>query len=290
MDKFITHAGQQPIFLGDIDFFDKAVRDTFIRTVKVMSRGEDNAILSGFEYTFDSSQGVTKIVWTAGVVMLGGEILPIDAGAAKLAVDQNFRFVIETSYDETGRRMMKDGDMVDCYEIRKATVTGTTVYPDENWIVTDVRRIDEIYADFIKSVNTETTIVNSSGESLSDMNISFRLYRIGASYYINGNFELTSPHSGLNRYFYGVNVRQPAVTDDDIRNLTTATMYPSGMTMFPITLFQESGNLYEYKVIPASVSIKQFSTPAKGISVSIYVREDLEEGLSGSFFTRLNTL
>ena len=112
MNKFLTFKGQQPFYLGDIDFMQEAVRSAFTQVMKgLTSQDKPRCVVYGLHV---SSSGVT-----AGVVCLDGELFDVPAspltGSLYLAINEN--------YD--GRRMLKSGEMKACHAIRTAAVTNT---------------------------------------------------------------------------------------------------------------------------------------------------------------------
>lgn len=124
MNKFLTFPGKQPVYLGDINFMQSAVGSALANLMKAYTgRDNANAILYGVER---SSAGAS-VTWTAGVVSIGGEILPVEAGLIADATGGLY-FDIVSSTD--GSRQFGDGQSHDCWEIRKATLTTThTSYP-----------------------------------------------------------------------------------------------------------------------------------------------------------------
>ena len=158
MDKFLTHQGQQPIWLGDFDFFDKAVRDTFRQVLKIIALGHDTLVLYGCEGTMeatDVSEESYDLVfkWNDGVVLLDGEILPVKAGQISYTTTidnpQIPVFSAVNSYDASGRRMMKDGSTVDCYQIRRATVVASGVSQDKYRADVPIK-LDDILKEYIE--------------------------------------------------------------------------------------------------------------------------------------------
>lgn len=117
MDKFLTYDGEQPIWLDDFNFMDKAVRDTFRRLALSLTGNKDNAILYGCDVT-DSAAGCS---WTSGIVCIGGEILPVDAGKAESGA--TLYFSVQETFDPTGDRTFKNGAEHRCYSIRKALLS-----------------------------------------------------------------------------------------------------------------------------------------------------------------------
>jgi hypothetical protein len=132
MNKFLTFAGKQPVYLGDINFMQTAVGAAFANLLKhITGRSDANGILSGVVISYVNNSAT----WTAGVVSLGGEILPVEQGViGNVTGGLYFEIVSETD----GSRVFGDGVSHDCWEIRKATLTTTeTDYP-----LTSVPRIE----------------------------------------------------------------------------------------------------------------------------------------------------
>ena len=296
MNKFLTFQGQQPIYLGDFDFFDKSVRETLADLVQSLTGGESPVILSGCEMTQSSgSYGRINYTWTAGVVVLDGEVLPIDAGNASGTAQRGFRFIIETSYDDTGKRQMKAGNIVDCYQIRKAVITGITDPTVKSWELDDVKRFDDILADKIKSVSPgEQTIADITEENKNDIvDMALRLYKIGSSYYIGGTFYMTGEYLHGQTFptpvLYSTEIpRSETLSSIDIQNLTQAKI-SSGITLCQITAGEIDHVDGDYNIIPALVEITQ-GISSNGIALRIRPFSDIGAGFYGNFFTRLNTL
>lgn len=118
MNKFLTYAGQQPIWLGDIDYMQSAVADA-LKNLLVSYTGQDNAtaILSGLVL----SKSGNDVSWTAGIVALAGEILPVAAG--ELAGVGDAPLYLQLSSVLSGSRTMGDGTVRQCWDTRSAIVT-----------------------------------------------------------------------------------------------------------------------------------------------------------------------
>ena len=123
MDKFLTYPGKQPVYLGDINFMQNAVREAFENLMKAYTgRADANAILYGVEISYS----LNTISWTAGVVCIAGEILPIEAGSS--SAGSPYYFDIRSTAG--GQRTMGDGTVKSCTEIREAIITSSeTDYP-----------------------------------------------------------------------------------------------------------------------------------------------------------------
>ena len=132
MNKYLTFAGQQPVYLGDIDFMQTAVGQAFANLLQhITGRSDANGILSGCEISF----ALNTVSWTDGVVALGGEILPISAGLLIFTPGDDLYFDIVST--TSGGRTFGDGNSHDCFETRVATITNVaTSFP-----LSDVPRI-----------------------------------------------------------------------------------------------------------------------------------------------------
>lgn len=128
MNKYLTFAGRQPVFLGDIDFMQNAVRDTFAQLLKgYTGLATPTAILHGLTLAATAD----SIAWTDGVVCLAGEILPVPAGALTGTSGGPYYLSIVTEY--SGEREMGDGVIRPVLQERYAEITETsTDYPIAN--------------------------------------------------------------------------------------------------------------------------------------------------------------
>lgn len=121
MNKFLTFAGTQPVYLGDIDFMQSAAANAFKQLAKaLMDSGSDslNAILQGVELQWNSS----TLTITPGVVVLNGELLPFEGVTLEAPVSLYFHLESTLS----GERTFKDGESHKCHETRKAIVNTTS--------------------------------------------------------------------------------------------------------------------------------------------------------------------
>lgn len=121
MNKYLTFPGRQPVYLGDIDFMQDAVQDTFAQLLKAYTGlAAPTAILYGLELTTSPN----SISWTAGVICLAGEILPIPAGGLTGTAGGPYYFNIVTEH--SGEREMGDGIVRPCLQTRTATISETS--------------------------------------------------------------------------------------------------------------------------------------------------------------------
>lgn len=122
MNRLLTYAGQQPIYLGDIDFLQDSAGSMLTCLARaLMNQGSDslNAILQGVVL---SQQTQSHISWTAGVVIIAGELLPIPAGTVRGTLGStSLYFHVEVV--EEGTRTFKDGEEHACWATRTATIT-----------------------------------------------------------------------------------------------------------------------------------------------------------------------
>lgn len=128
MNRFITHEGLVPFFLGDIDFMSEVFRDTISKIVSALGLGKSSFILSGLNVNSSYDGDNVKYTWDAGAVVINGELYSVQAGS--LTDDPNtgpmqssVGIKIEISNDPGGRRPLKSGEMVECWQTRKAVVT-----------------------------------------------------------------------------------------------------------------------------------------------------------------------
>lgn len=105
MNRLLTFPGQQPIYLGDIDFMQDSVKNAF-RQLLVALTGSDtpNCILK------------TATAEQDGVICLDGEIMPYKAYQGTMIGAHSYKVV--SSY--SGSRTFKNGEVHDCYEERYA--------------------------------------------------------------------------------------------------------------------------------------------------------------------------
>ena len=121
MNKFLTFAGSQPVYLGDIDFMQNAAGAAFTQLVRALMDSADgtlNAILQGVE----SNTNGNNVTISPGVVVLNGEVLPFEG--TTINPPSTLYFHVESTL--SGERTFKDGNTHDCYETRKAIINTTS--------------------------------------------------------------------------------------------------------------------------------------------------------------------
>lgn len=125
MDKFLTFPGQQPIYLGDIDFMQTAVGNALKNLlISYTGNADGSAILAGVELSVDGAD----ISWTEGIVAIEGDILPVAAGTITGGASSTLYFNVVATL--SGSRTMKDGTVRQCWQTKSAVVTTeATDYP-----------------------------------------------------------------------------------------------------------------------------------------------------------------
>lgn len=175
MNRLLTYAGQQPIYLGDIDFLQDSAGSMLTCLARaLMNQGSDslNAILQGVVI---SQFTQSKIAWTSGVVVINGEILPIAGGTVRGTLGSTpLYFHIEVV--EEGTRTFKDGEEHDCWATRTATITTTSSTGDVS--VSSVPRLhvdpdDATYEGTSDSANiTSASLIKKDGLWYIDAHVS----------------------------------------------------------------------------------------------------------------------
>lgn len=109
MNKYLTFPGQQPVYLGDIDFLQESVRSAFLMLLKGLTGLEKpNCILRKATSEAD------------GVICLDGEIMPYKAASSSGMIG-GYTYNVVSTYD--GSRVFKNGENHSCYETRYAQET-----------------------------------------------------------------------------------------------------------------------------------------------------------------------
>ncbi len=156
MDKYLTFAGTQPVFLGDIDFMQDAVKQAvllLIRSIANDSGAAPNVILQGLGF---SNPDAEHISWTDGVVALNGEILPIaSATITGQPTDALYFHVVSTT---SGSRTFKDGQTHDCFETRVAMIDTDS---EDGIAVASVPRLGQ------RLIDVELTSTNINSDNIT---------------------------------------------------------------------------------------------------------------------------
>lgn len=127
MNKFLTFEGEQPVYLGDIDFMQNNTRTALLQILKgITGEPTPTCIIQGCK-VYD--KGVMS-----GVVCLDGELYDV----ATTVMSEEPYLQVVTTYE--GSRLMKSGERRECYEIRTASVTSeVTAYK-----LADMPRLDDL--------------------------------------------------------------------------------------------------------------------------------------------------
>lgn len=124
MNKLLTYQGAQPVYLGDIDFMQNAASSGFLMLAKALtgvSGDTQNAILQGVEITRISSEQ-THV--SAGVVLLNGELLPVEEATINVSWRAPLYFHIDSVL--SSERTFKDGSSHKCHDTRSAYINGAS--------------------------------------------------------------------------------------------------------------------------------------------------------------------
>lgn len=203
MNKFLTFQGQQPLYLGDVDFASQAIRDAFKLVLRGLTGSDSaNAILRGVV----PSTRTSSVSFSAGVVSIDGEILPVDATLLSGTLADTFYFRIKSTYG--GSRTFKDGETHSCWETRSVEVTkDVTDYP-----LSAFRRLRGGFG-------SQRWHYEQGGED-------FNLVRTGLVWLVT--IKRTAMTS-LEEHFFEVNV--PGIQSDDL------LAFPTVDTLVPATVF-----------------------------------------------------
>lgn len=217
MNKFLTFQGQQPLYLGDVDFASQAIRDAFKLVLRGLTGSDSaNAILRGVAPSTRSS----SVFFSAGVVSIDGEILPVDATTLSGTLSDTFYLRIKSTYG--GSRTFKDGETHSCWETRSVEVTkDATDYP-----LSAFRRLSGGFG--------------SQKWHYEQGGVDFNLVRTGVVWLVT--IKRTAMTS-LEEHFFEVNV--PGIQSNDLLSFPTVdTLVPttvfidgnSGITSEPLTV------------------------------------------------------
>ena len=146
MNKFLTFAGTQPVYLGDIDFVQNAAGAAFTQLARALMNSVSdsmNAILQGVDITRISN---SEVSYSAGVVVINGEILPVAGETISAGVSDELYFHVVSVL--SGDRTFKDGNTHECYDTRSAVLNtvssgGVALSSVERFQVND----DAVYTD-----------------------------------------------------------------------------------------------------------------------------------------------
>lgn len=119
MNRLLTdNNGGHPLELDDFRWWQEGNAEAFLALAKIFG---DSFIVSGF---VASGIGTTNTTWTAGYVVLNGEVCAVDASAAAINTQANPYLYVELdiTYEADGLETFENTAQVDTYEIRKAKI------------------------------------------------------------------------------------------------------------------------------------------------------------------------
>lgn len=277
MDKFLTFQGLQPIWLGDFDFMQKAVQDVFANLAKALS-GYDAAILAGVDFSYDSES--QTISWSEGVVVLDGEVLPVQSGNLNLQMSSSktVYFDISSSSYPEGERLFKDGQNHNCYEKREAVVTPSPT----KW--------GNVF-NFPRMILTEKKL-SSFVSDVDGIDMSAQLVLKNNAYYIVGAFKTTDNVTSVIVNNVDLSIEQP------YKSAILSGKTIQGKTYYALALSSaiELGTAIgeTTNVVPLMVSVASTTT---GIGLKMQIAPELPElgvilppGIQSTFEIRLNTI
>ena len=147
MNKFLTFAGTQPVYLGDVDFLQNAARAAFTQLARaLMNSGSNsmNAILQGVDIT--RIRLTKRVSYSAGVVVINGEILPVAGGTITAEPSDVLYFHVVSAL--SGERTFKDQSVHQCYDTRSVVINNVST---DGIAVDSVGRLnrsdDDVYID-----------------------------------------------------------------------------------------------------------------------------------------------
>lgn len=184
MNKFLTFAGTQPVYLGDIDFMQNAASQGFSQIAAALLNSPAdtlNAILQGVEVTNPAPNTVS---WTSGVVVIAGEILPLASGSITADPSETPLYVHVVSA-LSGERTFKDGTTKQCYETRSATIS--TVAENGVLLSSFLKLHEESYRQDYQPIYFDGDITSA------------KLRARGGMYYLEFSFNTEGGHSNLGK-------------------------------------------------------------------------------------------
>ncbi len=240
MNKFLTFAGVQPVYLGDIDFMQNAASDIFSQLAGALMNQAPanlNAVLYGVEISHPAE---FQVAWTGGAVVLNGEILKVLPGSLTSQSSRSPVLYFHVISTLSGERTFKDGVSRECYETRTATLTESSeggVYErtvqrlhanhdvdyDAFWKTSDVssckllQRGGLFFLDFVASIEEGQTSFNA--QMKFEVTSEKALPTGSINTYVGIGYE-----TGVVPMFLGLNVR-----------LTSGSIYEITVTTYNVT-------------------------------------------------------
>lgn len=254
MNRYLTYAGQQPVYLGDINFMQDAVRGGFTQLARaIMNSGSDtmNAILQGIEFSRESSSSVS---WTAGIVMLNGELFAVAAGTASVEESDPLYFNVNVSL--SGARTFKDGQTHGCFQIRTATIDD---YQDDGGV--DVSTVDRLHV----AAEVDDRIYEGSLDG--GYATSARLVRRSGIWFIDIPMEVPSSSDSTLADVYFYNILPAHLATLEYMVIPTMLFYYSNggaaIGLAVVTIMKHTDNRYVHVTIERSGSGTISSGPTR---------------------------
>lgn len=131
--------------LDDLRWIDDGIRDGFKGLASFLGT---NCILSGVALT---GYGTSSFTYTAGYILLNGEVLAIDASATPLDTATNTFVYVEvvTTYDAAGLKVFEDSTTADTYQIRKAVITAYSTAQAGKTTLVSLKTAENLTSDMI---------------------------------------------------------------------------------------------------------------------------------------------
>lgn len=250
MNKYLTFPGQQPVYLGDIDFLQESVRSAFLMLLKGLTdQDKPNCILKKATAEAD------------GIICIDGEIMLYKAYTGSMA--GNLAYKVVSSYD--GARTFKNGETHACYETRYAQaepggILGSTVPTFDELLFARAksRQVAEQEAtEIIRRVSRYTTLGNSvavehSFEFLSDATVEHLCESVTLS------------------------VLDSSVISQSPKYCTFVAESNGGLISIPAKVTLEPSSAYQGKVaMTVKINQTSFSAGAKGMLSFTVVKQNI---------------
>jgi|GEM_PF-4269410 len=154
MNKLLTTpTGGFPFVLDDLRWIDDGIRDGFKGLASFLAT---NCVLSGVTPT---GFGTSSFTYTAGYILLNGEVLAVDASAAPIDTATNTYVYVEviTSNDSAGLKVFEDSSSADTYQIRKGVLNAYATAQAGKVLFTSLLTAEKLISDMIVGYTHEHT-------------------------------------------------------------------------------------------------------------------------------------
>ena len=268
MNKLLTFPGQMPIYLGDLDFMNQIVRDTFLQLLKGLT-GQDNpnCILYGAEATG------TEV--TAGIVVLNGEIIPSKGVAMNDYMTSFYGFNIESSY--SGNRTFKNGVNHNCYETRIAVpIVDPAVVPQFPMKDANLNTLIPNIGNLLVRVMKSYLLAGDFSSTINNMAGNVRILQQGDLFICKGTFKTNDASTGVTELWTATGTFVPGIMG----------YINEGITLFPIVV-ESAGSM---EMIPAKLVIEKIQNSQRFNAKITIASRDFEAGSILSFSTHINSI